>query len=352
MPTSDVSDPGVRLQSMTLAKQRIVIAAAATVLGTGDACYPCADRGAAMTILAVRHVTTYQYTQPVAFGEHRIMLRPREYHDQRVLEAKLEITPQPTSLLWTQDTFGNHIGSARFAGRARALRFASTARLKKFPTEIVEMEIEDFARTCPFGYRAKDMPDVAPFVAPQLQDGDCELRQWLRTFLSRDEPTPTLALLIKLNRTIRETFTHMSRHEKGVQDPLLTLHLRRGSCRDLAVLMIEAVRSLGLAARFISGYLHLPDDNDDAHGGGNMHAWVQVYLPGPGWLDFDPASGIVGNRDLIRVAAVRVPAQAIPLHGTWTGFPSDYLAMKVEVKVVAADAQGAKPRRASPKTTM
>jgi transglutaminase-like putative cysteine protease len=145
-----------------------------------------------------------------------------------------------------------------------------------------------------------------------------------------------------LNRTIKETFTHVTRHEKGVQDPLLTLNLRRGSCRDLAVLMIEAVRSLGMVARFVSGYLYLADDNDnDYAGGGNMHAWVQVYLPGPGWLDFDPASGIVGNRDLIRVAAVRVPCQAIPLHGTWTGFPSDYLEMTVEVKITAADAKGA-----------
>ena len=144
---------------------------------------------------------------------------------------------------------------------------------------------------------------------------------------------------MNLTRTIKQTFTYVARHEKGIQDPLLTLKIGSGSCRDLAMLMIEAVRSLGMAARFVSGYLHVPDHNDDRNaGGGNTHAWVQVYLPGPGWVDFDPASGIVGNRGLVRVAVVRDPRQAIPLHGTWTGFPSDNLGMTVEVNVTARSA--------------
>jgi transglutaminase-like putative cysteine protease len=291
-------------------------------------------------ILAVRHITTYTYRKPVAFGEHRMILRPRECHDQKVLDLKLEITPEPVNLRWTQDVFGNHVAIARFAGRARTLRFESTARLDHFPTDITGIEIEDFARTYPFTYAAEDRPELAPFLERQCPDG--ELVQWARTFLCNDESTNTIALLVKLNRAIKETFTHASRHEKGVQDPLLTLKLRRGSCRDLAVLMIEAVRSLGMAARFVSGYLHLPDDNgDDADSddsGGNMHAWLQVYLPGPGWLDLDPASGIVGNRDLIRVAMVCVPSQAIPLQGTWIGRAADCLKMTIAVKVSAADA--------------
>jgi transglutaminase-like putative cysteine protease len=294
-----------------------------------------------MTLLAVRHITTYQYKEPVGFGEHRMMLRPLECHDQRVLESKLQITPKPTNLRWTQDVFGNHVAIARFAGRARALRFESTVRLEHFPTDIAEMEIDNFRRTDPPTYGAEDMPDLAPFVERKSSDGDHELGQWVRTFLCQGETASRRALLVKLNRTIKESFTHVTRHEKGVQDPVLTLNLRRGSCRDLAVLMIEAVRSLGMAARFVSGYLHLPDDDENDPSGGNMHAWVQIYLPGPGWLDFDPTTGIVGNRDLIRVAMVRVPCQAIPLQGTWTGFPSDYLGMTVEVKVTATDADRA-----------
>jgi transglutaminase-like putative cysteine protease len=137
---------------------------------------------------------------------------------------------------------------------------------------------------------------------------------------------------------IKRTFKHTRRDEKGIQDPLQTLALGSGSCRDFAMLMIEAVRSLGIAARFVSGYLRIPDDSGDGHAdAGNTHAWAQIYLPGPGWVDFDPSNGIIGNRDLVRVAVVHDPRQAVPLHGTWTGFPSDYLGMDVEV-VVTSDA--------------
>jgi transglutaminase-like putative cysteine protease len=289
-------------------------------------------------ILSIRHVTTYKYKRPVAFGEHRMILLPRQNHDQKVLDLNLEITPEPTDLRWTQDVFGNHVAIARFAGRARVLRFESNVRLEHLPVDIADVEIESFAHTHPFAYGAQDLPELAPFIEPRCPDADDALVRWMSTFLG-ESPTDTVGLLVKLTKTIRETFSHASRHEKGVQDPLLTLKLRRGSCRDLAVLMIEAVRRLGMAARFVSGYLHLPDhDVEDDDTGGNMHAWLQVYLPGPGWIDFDPSSGIVGNRDLIRVAMVRLPSQAIPLQGTYTGSASDYLEMKVAVRVKAADA--------------
>ena len=100
-----------------------------------------------------------------------------------------------------------------------------------------------------------------------------------------------------MTQTIKRTFRHGARHQKGTQDPVRTLKLASGSCRDLAVLMIAALRSLGIAARFVSGYLHLADDDDDRITGGNTHAWVQAFVPGPGWVDFDPSSGTVGNRE-------------------------------------------------------
>ena len=141
-----------------------------------------------------------------------------------------------------------------------------------------------------------------------------------------------------MTQTIRRTFKHVARHEKGTQDPIRTLKLGSGSCRDLAVLMIAALRSLGIAARFVSGYVHLADDDDDDASvtGGNTHAWVQVYVPGPGWVDFDPSSGMIGNQNLVRVAVVHEPREAIPLQGTWVGAASDHLAMNVKVKVTAA----------------
>jgi transglutaminase-like putative cysteine protease len=289
-----------------------------------------------MTIFTVRHITTYQYKQPVSFGEHRMMFRPRESHDQRVLESKLEITPKPTNLRWIRDVFGNHVAIARFADQAEALRFDSTTRLDHSPADIVDMDIEDFARAYPFIYGAEDMLDLVRFIERHSSDPDHQLDQWVQKFLCNGASTNTRALLVKLTRTIKQTFTYVARPEKGIQHPLLTLKIGSGSCRDLAMLMIEAVRSLGMAARFVSGYLHVPDHDDDCYaGGGNTHAWVQVFLPGPGWVDFDPASGIIGNRGLVRVAEVRDPRQAIPLHGTWTGFPSDSLGMTVEVNVTA-----------------
>jgi transglutaminase-like putative cysteine protease len=292
-----------------------------------------------MTILTVRHITTYQYRQPVSFGEHRMMLHPRESHDQRVLESRLEITPKPANLRWVRDVFGNHVAIACFAGRAEALRFDSTIRLDHSPADIVDMDIEDYARAYPFIYDAGDLPDLAPFIERQCLDPDHQLDRWVRSFLRQGGSANMHGLLLNLTRTIKQSFTYAARHEKGIQDPLLTLEIGSGSCRDLAVLMIEAVRSLGMAARFVSGYLHVANHNDDRNaGGGNTHAWVQVYLPGPGWVDFDPASGVVGNRDLVRVAVVRDPRHAIPLHGTWIGYPSDHLGMTVEVNVTARSA--------------
>jgi transglutaminase-like putative cysteine protease len=137
-----------------------------------------------------------------------------------------------------------------------------------------------------------------------------------------------------MTRTIRRTCRHVARHEKGIQSPAETLQRASGSCRDLAVLMIAALRSLGFAARFVSGYLKVADD-DDGLTGGNTHAWVQVHVPGPGWVDFDPSSGCVGNRDLVRVAAVHDPVAAIPLKGSFYGAAEDHVAMQVAVKVSA-----------------
>ncbi|MGB8486191.1 MAG: transglutaminase family protein, partial [Xanthobacteraceae bacterium] len=270
-----------------------------------------------MPILTIRHLTTYHYKQPVAFGEHRMMLRPRDDDDQKVLESELEITPEPSQLAWTQDIFGNHVAIARFAGRASQLRFESTIRVDHTPAGFGAADIEDFARTHPFAYAVEDEPYLARFIAPLSRSPG--LDRWAARFLREDGSADTRELLVDMTQTIRRTFKHMARHEKGTQSPTQTLQLRSGSCRDLAMLMIAALRSLGIAARFVSGYLHLGDDDDDNITGGNTHAWVQAYVPGPGWVDFDPSSGMVGNQNLVRVAVVREPREAIPLRGTWLG---------------------------------
>jgi len=138
-----------------------------------------------------------------------------------------------------------------------------------------------------------------------------------------------------LTCAIKESFSYERRSARGTQTPLQTLESRRGSCRDFATLMMEAARALGLAARFVTGYLYVPDrDNGESHlGGGATHAWCQIYLPGAGWVEFDPTNGIVGSRDLIRVAVARDARQAIPLHGTYYGAAGALADMSVSVLV-------------------
>jgi transglutaminase-like putative cysteine protease len=303
-----------------------------------------------MPILSVKHVTTYRYRRAVAFGEHRMMLLPRDDDDQRLLHSELTITPTPEALTWTRDRFGNHVATARFADRAAKLRFVSAIRLDHAPADFRDADVADFARTYPFAYPAKERARLERFIRPLSRHA--ELERWSATFFRDDGTADTHALLVGMTQTMRKSFKHVARHEKGVQDPVLTLDRGSGSCRDLAVLMIAGLRLRGIAARFVSGYLHLPDDEGDdgdeeAVTGGNTHAWVQVYVPGPGWVDFDPSGGVVGNQDRIRVAVAPDPREAVPLQGTWYGTASDHLAMEVAVKVRAAAIEGTFTPRSS-----
>jgi transglutaminase-like putative cysteine protease len=286
-----------------------------------------------MPIYTIRHVTTYHYRQPVEFGEHRMMLRPRDDADQKVIQSEIEITPEPRQLTWAQDIFGNHVAMACFANRASELRFRSNIRVDHAPAGFPASDIDDLGRTCPFHYAPQDRPGLARFVATLSPHP--ALDRWVAKFLRQDGSADTCELLVNMTQTIKQTFKHVARHEKGIQSPVRTLKLASGSCRDLAGLMIAALRSLGFAARFVSGYLHLADDDDDRVTGGNTHAWMQVFLPGPGWVDIDPSSGMMGNLNLVRVAVVDEPREAVPLQGTWFGSASDHLDMKVAVKVTA-----------------
>ena len=294
-----------------------------------------------MPVLTVRHVTTYRYRQPVSFGEHRLMFRPRDSYDQRLVDVALNVTPKPSEVSWAHDVFGNCVARVRFAGRAKELRFECVIRLDHSSTQELQFQTADYARSYPFSYGAEDMPDLLRLIEREYPNPDHELDRWAREFLRREGPTPTHELLAGMTHAVKQRFTYVARAESGVQTPLQTLRLGSGSCRDFALLMMEAVRSLGLAARFVSGYLYSPSrDRHGAASGGNVgggatHAWLEVFVPGDGWVEFDPTNGIVGNRDLIRVAVVRTPAQAVPLSGTWTGFPSDSLGMTVEVNVTS-----------------
>ena len=196
------------------------------------------------------------------------------------------------------------------------------------------LPIYDEAFHYPFQYEADEIPDLRRSISRQYADPEGKIEAWARQFVGANGPTKTRDLLIDITHAIKLQFTYRRRLDPGVQSPLETLQLRRGTCRDFALFMIEAVRSLGFAARFVSGYLHVPARSGRT-GGGSTHAWVQVYLPSAGWVEFDPTNGIVGNHDLIRVAVAREPRQAVPLWGTFKGFLSDSIGMKVDIDVVA-----------------
>lgn len=285
-----------------------------------------------MTLLQVRHETVYSYGRPVRFGQHRMLLRPRDSMEQMLESFGLSIRPRPVSLHWIHDVFGNGIAIAEFGEAADELRIVASMVLDHTPELMPDFQIETRAKTYPFDYGDVDAVDLAPTLRRQFPD-ETEVDDWARRFLDPTGVTRTGHLLATMTLGIKESFRYLRRTDPGTQRPSVTLATGQGTCRDFALLMIEAARSLGLAARFVSGYLYSPARDGDHRGGGATHAWCQVYLPGAGWAEFDPTNGIIGTRDLIRVGVAREPRQAIPIAGTFVGNRDDYLGMKVEVAV-------------------
>ena len=285
-----------------------------------------------MPFLTVRHLTVYRYSEPVGLGEHRMMFRPRESHDLKLLKSSLDITPAPATLRWLHDVFDNSVTIALFEGSTCELRFDSTVALEQVETTLPDYPLEEYAKTYPFLYSDDELPNLGQALVHHYPSED--VKCWAKQFLDPSGRTETMNLLRSITLAIKKDCIYMSRSEKGVQSPSETLASRRGSCRDFAVLMMEAARSLGFAARFVSGYIFIPSAGTSRTvGGGSTHAWIQAYLPGSGWIDFDPTNSIVGNRNLIRVALAWEPSQVLPLWGTFIGPASSFLSMDVAVTV-------------------
>jgi transglutaminase-like putative cysteine protease len=285
-----------------------------------------------VTLLSVRHETVYRYARPVRFGEHRMLLRPRDSMEQTLESFGLAIRPKPATLRWIHDVFGNGIAIAGFDEPAEELRIVANMVLEHTPELTPAFEIDTRAKSYPFDYGDVDAIDLSPNLRRQFPE-ETEVDAWARRYLDPRGVTNTGHLLANITMGIKESFRYLRRYDPGTQRPSKTLATRQGTCRDFALLMIEAVRSLGLAARFVTGYLYSPARDGDHRGGGATHAWCQVYLPGAGWVEFDPTNGIIGTRDLIRVGVAREPRQAIPIAGTFVGSKEDYLGMDVEVVV-------------------
>jgi transglutaminase-like putative cysteine protease len=285
--------------------------------------------------LTVKHTTTYSYRRPVKFGEHRLMFRPRDSHDLRLIDSALTIEPQ-AKLRWLYDVFGNSVAVATFDRPSDVLHLESQIVIDRYPMAEIEFPIERFARKIPFSYPASEVPDLGRTIERHYTDPDRVVTEWTRQFLENSGSSDTEAFLRAVNSAIRRDFTYKERREPGVQSPVETLTSRSGSCRDYALLMMEAVRSVGLAARFVSGYLYDPaldGQKSEVTGAGATHAWMQVYLPGGGWVEFDPTNASVGGHNLVPVAVAREPGQAMPVSGKFDGSPEDFIDMKVDVTV-------------------
>ena len=269
-----------------------------------------------MSILTVRHATVYRYREPVIFGEHRMMFRPRESHDLRLIGINLAITPQPTRLRWLHDPFDNSVTIATFDGPASELNFESTVHLEHFESTLPEYPLEEYAHQYPFRYADEDLPNLMRALDRQYPGERVD--KWALQFLDSAVATETMKMLRAMTHGIREQIRYNRRAEKGVQTPEETLQIGRGSCRDFAVLMMDAARSLGIAARFVSGYIFIPDSSGLA-GGGATHAWMQAYLPGAGWVDFDPTNNLTPALEHIILAWGRDFGDVSPLRGVILG---------------------------------
>ena len=290
-----------------------------------------------MTLLTVTHRTEYRYAQPVRFNEHRLMCRPRDSHDLRLIDTRLSYSPNG-SVRWLHDVFGNSIAIISFSEAADQLIIESSFDAEHYPAAQDHIWIEDYARTLPFNYAAEDVSDLGRTRERHYPDPERRVDQWAKRY-AEENHGGTLETLIALVTAVKERFTYRRREEMGTQTPLETLDLGSGSCRDFALFMMEAVRSLGLAARFVSGYLYdetLLEAGAGVIGGGTTHAWMQVFLPGAGWVEFDPTNALVGSRNLIRIAVARDASQAIPLSGSFVGASGDDLGMIVDVTIAIA----------------
>jgi transglutaminase-like putative cysteine protease len=291
-----------------------------------------------MTVLCVRHRTEYHYRQPVALSDHRLMSRPRDSHDLRLLDTTLLVDPAPSEVRWLHDVFGNSIAVASFADKTDTLIFESRFRAQHYPLPEQTIWVEPYARALPFSYSGDDSADLARTQERQYPDPEHLMDLWAKGHLEASPERETLQVLTAMTRAIKEEFGYARREDMGVQTPIETLASKSGSCRDFSVFMMEAVRSLGLAARFVSGYLYdekLIGAESGLVGGGATHAWLQVFLPGAGWIEFDPTNALIGGRNLIRVAVARHASQAAPLTGSFVGEPGDFLTMSVTVEVTA-----------------
>jgi transglutaminase-like putative cysteine protease len=297
-----------------------------------------------MAILAaVHHLTHYKYDRPVVLGPQVIRLQPAPHSRTKVLSHSLKVEPKNHFVNLQQDPYGNFLARFVFPEPVTELKIEVDLVADMTVYNPFDFFVEESAENFPFDYPEEIREDLAIYRKPE------PVGPLLSKFLDSIDrsPTSTVNFLVDLNARLQREIAYIVRMETGVFSPEETLAAAKGSCRDSSWLLVQILRNLGIAARFVSGYLFVPGDSAHGYvGGGSTHAWVQAYLPSAGWIEFDPTNGIVGARDLIRVAVARDPRQAIPLHGTYLGSPDAFAGMEVHVDVVSVDDEQAEAPQA------
>ncbi len=283
--------------------------------------------------ICIKHRTTYNYNQPVAFGQHKILIRPREGHDLHIESSILDIQPAH-AIHWMRDVNGNSIAKVDFTEEASQLMIYSELLLQHYDSNPLDFVIDESAVHYPFVYDPDSQPELAAFMHIIYPKDTARLREWLGQFLKTGNQIETIVLLQIVTQHIHNTFKYERRDESGVQTPAQTLEKNSGSCRDFATLLLEACRCWGLAARFVSGYMQC--EATEA-GGASTHAWAEVYLPGAGWKGFDPTCGIMTGAQHVTVAVARDPENAAPIAGSYNGPANAFLNIQVDVTVVQVD---------------
>lgn len=289
------------------------------------------------TVLEVEHITHYRYRRPVRFGEHRLMFRPRAGHDIQVFKAEVEVNV-PVRIDWVLDTQSNSVTVITPEQSADELRIRAAFRITHHGVlGADDLPLAAHAQRWPFDYSTEERRDLGAMLEPHHTDPHGRLYEWMRPFLAPAVRPDTRELLSSMAEAIKSGLKYETRDEEGTRTPDETLTRGSGSCRDFALLMMEAVRRLGIAARFVSGYLYDPalDQGEDVGvvGSGATHAWLEAYLPGAGWVPFDPTNSVYRGPRLIRVAFARDARLAAPLVGSYFGDPTDYIGMDVKVAV-------------------
>ncbi|MBB5350186.1 transglutaminase-like putative cysteine protease [Haloferula luteola] len=276
------------------------------------------------------HRTYYGFTGQVILGTHQLLLRPREGHDLRIESSKLDISPTAV-VRWHRDIEDNSVATASFSQPASRLAIESEMIIQQFNEAPLDFVVHEAATNYPFEYPAADRGILVPY----LSKGPTEIavRDWIATLWNPAERIETYELLGRINSRIHQTLQYRTREEPGVQSAAQTLAFGSGSCRDFSALFIAAARQLGLAARFVSGYLNAPPSPRDF---GSTHAWLEVYLPGAGWKGFDPTTGGLAGIDNIPVAVARDPESVPPIAGSFHGCPGASMDVGVWVEPLGA----------------